>query len=49
MPLASISFGDQQPITTEHAFCVPDTKTVCTLGDNRHLPAFCTLSPKVKR
>ncbi len=38
MQLTSPGFGDQQPIPADHAFCVPDAKTVCTLGNNRNPP-----------
>jgi len=36
MKLTSTSFGDGQPIPAEYAFCKPDAKIHCTLGDNRN-------------
>ncbi len=36
MKLTSTSFGDNQPIPVEYAFCAPDAKTHCTLSDNRN-------------
>ena len=36
MKLTSINFGDGQAIPAEYAFCKPDAKTHCTLGNNRN-------------
>lgn len=49
MKLASQSFGNNQAIPAEFAFCAPDAKTHCTLGPNRnpHL-AWSDLPPGTK-
>ena len=39
MKLSSNSFGDNQPIPAEYAFCAPDPKTRVTLAANRN-PQF---------
>ena len=39
MKLTSSSFGDNQTIPAEFAFCAPDAKTHCILGANRN-PQF---------
>ena len=36
MKLISASFGDNQPIPEEYAFCVPDSDNHVTLGQNRN-------------
>jgi len=39
MNLTSPSFGDNQAIPTEHAFCAPDPASHVTMSENRN-PAF---------